>query len=108
MARLQAIVQEGLTPGDADTGTPGPPSAIPKKTWKYIEEIKERWKVPGLGITYVSAPRENQEDWVVEVRGYGVADSKGNPSTPDVSGHATQNPISLAMTWHRQKGTVRD
>jgi len=58
---------------------------VPQKTWDYVEALCKRWDVPGLGISFVSIPKEGQGDVSVETKCFGVADTKGNPVTPDAS-----------------------
>ena len=80
-----ASASQRSLPDETSPSSNSTTNLIPEETWEYVKALCKRWDVPGLGISFVSIPKEGQGDVSVETKCFGVADTKGNPVTPDAS-----------------------
>jgi len=115
--------QQLTSPALVKSAEPDVPDAhiVSNETWQYVDQIRERWGIPGLSVAVVAGDRARHErllrpdrksgsdhEWTQEVRGFGVANSAGEPVTRDVSGQAAcEEVLQLACLGHHIRRMLR-
>lgn len=79
-------------------------------TTGYIEEVKDRWTVPGIAITVVTSPNYNKDGgWAEQIVTLGRANAAGDKVDSDVSWPVNQTEerelttrsVRPCLPWHR-------